>query len=101
MTDTPPIQPRHRGEGVLGIDLGTSSVKVVIADLAANVGAHVRRKGERPEPREVLRAGTSTTGGEAARERDTVDGRAELARTERAVGEVDDGSEIDVHADAA
>jgi xylulokinase len=37
MTDTAPAGPRSGREGVLGIDLGTSSVKVVIANLEGDL----------------------------------------------------------------
>jgi sugar (pentulose or hexulose) kinase len=37
MTDTAPTGPRQDGAAVVGIDLGTSSVKVVIANLVGGL----------------------------------------------------------------
>src|SRR5947208_314184 len=37
MTDTASTGPRRGGAGVLGIDLGTSSVKVVVANLEGDL----------------------------------------------------------------
>src|SRR5712691_1216286 len=93
------VADHHAGH--VGLDGRAVGREVGVAEAAEHMEPVVRGDGQRPETGKVLHARARTARGEPARERDAVERRAELARSERSVGKIENRPEIYIDADAA